>query len=84
MTELDTKAVAFSAGALWGGAMLLLGWLAAFAGAGTALVQAFGSIYIGFAPTAVGGVIGGVYGFIDMAIGGYLFASIYNWAEGRF
>jgi hypothetical protein len=36
------------------------------------------SIYIGFRPGLIGGVIGGIWGFFDGVIGGVIIVFIYN------
>lgn len=46
-------------------------------------VNALGSFYLGYAPTAVGAIIGGIYALVDGAIGGYVVAYVYNWASEK-
>ncbi len=54
--------------------MLFLGWASIF-GLGTSLVNIISSVYVGFAPTVLGGIVGAVWGFIDGAIGGIVISS---------
>jgi hypothetical protein len=82
MEELNLKALAFGLGITFALYMLVAGWLAMF-GWGGALVEAISSVYIGFAPTFAGGIIGALWGFIDGAIGGALIAIIYNWVARK-
>lgn len=79
VNKIDVSGLACGLGATWGLSMLFVGWLAAFLGYGTGIVEVMSSIYIGFTPTFIGGIVGGVYGFIDGAIGGALIALFYNW-----
>jgi hypothetical protein len=77
MERLSIKAVAVALGATWGFLVLSLGWTSAF-GWGTKAVETLSSVYIGYAPGFVGGIIGGLWAFADGAIGGAIFALIYN------
>ena len=79
---LNVKALALSFGATVALFMLFIGWAAAF-GWGVGVVTAISSLYIGFAPTILGGIIGAIYGFIDGAIGGALIAYFYNYFEKK-
>jgi len=62
--------------------MLFVGWASMF-GWGTGVVEMMSSIYLGFAPSVLGGIIGAVWGFIDGAIGGAIIALVYNAVAGR-
>ena len=76
--HFDLKGMALAAGMTWGVGMFLLGLTSTYFGWGTALTEMFSSFYIGYAPTLVGSIIGGVWGFVDGAIGGAVFAFLYN------
>lgn len=76
--KLDVLALGFAFGILWGVGMLLMGWMAYGFGWGAQLVEAFGSLYIGYAPTFWGSVIGGLWAFLDGFVGGLVFAWLYN------
>ncbi len=78
MKQLDVKALAIAAGISWASYMLLIGWLAAMFGFGTSFVEMISSMYIGFTPTFLGGIIGAIWGFVDGAIGGAIIAFVYN------
>ena len=75
--KLDIKAFGLSAGIIWGAAVFLLG-LAASTGYGGAFMNLIASVYPGYTATFQGSIIGGVIGFIDMRIGGLIFAWLYN------
>ena len=75
--RLNVKGLTLACGLVWGAGVLLLG-LAGAAGWGRALVEVLGSLYIGFRPTVVGSVIGGIWALIDGAVGGAVVAWLYN------
>lgn len=61
---------------LFAGWASILGWCAKF-------VEIMASIYIGFKPTFLGGIIGAIWGFIDGAVGGAIIAFVYNIATKK-
>jgi hypothetical protein len=77
MEKLNVKALAVGLGVSWGLAMLFVGWASIF-GWGTKVVEVTSSLYIGFAPSFLGGIIGAIWGFFDGAIGGAIIAFVYN------
>ncbi len=77
MEKLNVKALAVGLGVSWAVCMLFVGWVSIF-GWGTKFVEMMSSVYIGFTPTFLGGIIGAVWGFIDGAIGGAIIAFVYN------
>ena len=77
MNSLKMKSLAFSLGISWGIGMLFLGWVAIFDW-GVDLVDVMSSLYIGYSATFLGGIIGGLWGFVDGAIFGILIAFFYN------
>ena len=76
--KLDASRLGIALGIVCGAGCLVLGWAAAAFGWGTPIVELAGTLYIGFAPTLAGGLIGAVWGFADGLIGGLLIAWIYN------
>jgi hypothetical protein len=68
-------------GITWGLGMVCLGWIAA-AGWGVKIVEALSSLYLGFAATFVGGLIGGLWGFADAFLAGLVLAFPYNGFAG--
>ncbi len=75
--ELNVKALAVALGVSWSMLMLFSGWASIF-GWGTRFVEVMSSLYIGFASTFLGGLIGAAWGLIDGAIGGAVVALVYN------
>ncbi len=77
MNKLNVRGLAIALGSTWALAMLFAGWASIY-GWTTEFVAVMGSVYVGFEPTFLGGIIGAVWGFVDGAIGGLLIAIIYN------
>jgi len=77
MEKLNVKALAIGLGVSWGFAMLFVGWASIF-GWGSKIVEVMSSLYIGFASSFSGGIIGAIWGFFDGAIGGAIIAFVYN------
>jgi hypothetical protein len=76
--RLSVLALGMALGLLWGLAILITGLLAYSINVGGAMVTTFGSIYIGYAPTLFGSLVGALWGFADGFIGGVLIALFYN------
>jgi len=79
--KLSVKAFAFTAGLLWGGAILLVSLVNLAAPPyGRAFLEFCGSIYPGFHATRTVGsvVVGTLYGLADGGIAGAVFAWLYN------
>ena len=77
MAKLSVKGLAVGLGTSWAICVLLAGWASMF-GWCTKFVDVMSSVYIGYTPTFFGGIIGGVWGFFDGAIGGLIIAVVYN------
>ena len=75
--KLDVKAFGLSAGIIWGAAVFLTG-LAAMQGYAVEFMNLIASVYPGYTATFGGSVIGGIIGFVDMGVGGVIFAWLYN------
>ena len=75
--KLNVKAFTLSFGITFGIYMLFLGWVSAF-GWGIRDVSVIADLYLGYSPTFIGGIIGGIWGFIDGAICGFLLSYFYN------
>ena len=81
--KLNVKAFALACGLVWGvGLFLMTWWLIALDGA-TGEATFLGHIYRGYNVSPAGSVIGLVWAFIDGAIGGAIFAWLYNLISGR-
>lgn len=79
--KLDARALAWSTGLLWGGAMLLCSLAnLIFPGYATAFLEWTASVYPGYdGPAGLGSVVMvTLYGLVDGAIGGYVLAWLYN------
>lgn len=76
---VDVKKAAISVGLIWGSGLLFVGLLGAITGTyGVEFINTAGSVYLGYSPTYVGAVIGGILGFIDGAIAAAIVGWIYN------
>lgn len=82
-TRFCIRAVALALGSVWALGVLITGWAAAV-GWGTLFVKTMASIYIGYKPGFVGGIIGGIWAFFYAAIGGAIFAFLYDFFVTRF
>jgi hypothetical protein len=77
MKKLSVKGLAISLGVAWAALVLSVGWTSIF-GWGTGFVEVLSSLYIGYAPTWLGGIIGAAWAFVDGAVGGLIIALVYN------
>lgn len=76
--KLNTKAFALTCGLWWGfGLLLLTWWMMSFDGA-TGEPTLIGRIYRGFNLSPGGSVVGFLWAFADGAMGGAIFAWLYN------
>ncbi len=73
----------FALGLIWGLGTLLLGWAGWLWGYGIAVIVIWSHVYLGYSPTFVGGIIGGIWGFVDFFVFGLLVAWIYNCCCGK-
>ncbi len=76
--KLNLKAFALACGILWGLSVFCLAWWLIFREGVGADPTVLGRMYPGFSITPVGSVIGLAWGFLDGAIGGAIFAWLYN------
>lgn len=80
--KLNWKCFALSVGCAWALGQLLAGWIAIF-GRGEDYVEVMSSLYIGFKPSFVGGIIGALWGFLDGFIFGAILSGTYNAFLGK-
>jgi len=81
--KLNVKAFALTCGLVWGVALFLLTWwFIAFEGS-TGDPTFFGRLYRGYNISPVGSIIGFIWALMDGAIGGAIFAWLYNFIAGR-
>ncbi|MDD5495650.1 MAG: bacteriophage holin [Candidatus Omnitrophica bacterium] len=78
MAKLDAKAFGLACGIIWGALMFIMGMADVYSTWGDRFGSVMASVYIGYSPTIVGSIIGGVWGFIDAGIGGAVLAWLYN------
>ena len=81
MDKLSVKGLALGMGIPWGLCMLAGGLMAPAWASG--FVQVFSTVYPGYGPGLVLGIIGGVEAFFDGAVAGALIALIYNWSTSK-
>jgi hypothetical protein len=81
MSYLRLKPCAFGAaiGLVWAVGLLTLAWAGMCCdGWGGSMVTMIGSVYVGYKVSWLGGVIGALWGFLDLFIGGIILAWLYN------
>ncbi len=69
--------LALGVGIYWGLSMVVAGWTSIF-GWGNDFVSTMASLYVGYEPSFIGGIIGGIWGFADGFIAGGVLAFFYN------
>ncbi|OPX23484.1 MAG: hypothetical protein B1H03_01530 [Planctomycetales bacterium 4484_113] len=77
--KLNVLAFALAAGIIFAIYFFCLGLCAWQFDWGTPLVEVVGSLYIGYATTLLGSVIGAIWAFADAFIGALILALLYNW-----
>jgi hypothetical protein len=81
--KLNVKAFSLAFGLIWGlGLLCLTWWIIAFDGA-TGEATIIGQVYRGFNISPMGSLIGLVWAFVDGAVGGAIFAWLYNSVVSR-
>ena len=81
--KLNVKAFALTCGLVWGlGLFALTWWIIAFDGA-TGERTLIGELYRGYSISPAGSLIGLAWALVDGAIGGAVFAALYNVLAGR-
>ena len=78
MAKLDVRAFGFALGIVWGAAMLIMGLLNMWLGWGGAFEEVMSTVYLGYKPTLLGSIIGGLWGFVDAGIAGVVVGWLYN------
>ena len=77
-SRLNGKALGLALGIIWGASMMLMAWASLCFHYGHTFVESIGTLYVGYNSSIVGGLIGLVWGFIDLFIFGWLVAALYN------
>lgn len=78
MKKLNVKALAFSFGIAWLILIFIIGIISSLSNWGVEFVNLVSSIYPGFAPTFLGSIIGGIWGFLSGLVWGGIIGSFYN------
>ena len=82
--KLHIKAFALTCGILWGlGLFVITWWIIAFEGA-TGDPTFIGRLYRGYNISPGGSLIGLIWALVDGAVGGAIFAWLYNGLTARF
>ena len=81
--RLSVKACAFAGSILCGFGLLLLTWWIILHEGATGEITFIGRVYWGYRITPAGSVIGLLWGLADGAVGGALFALLYNVVVAR-
>ena len=76
--KLNKTAFGLAAGVLWGAALFLATWWIIIRQGTGENIRLLSRFYIGYSPSPIGSLVGLIYGFIHMFIGGYIFAALYN------
>ena len=76
--KIEVKGLALTLGILFGLTAFVLGVLSLLFGFATDYVVAMAALYIGFAPTLIGSIMGAIWGFVHCAISGAVIALVYN------
>ena len=82
---MKRKAMAGTLGILWGACMLVVGLInLRFPSYGAEFMRMMSSVYPGFHDSRTLGdvIVGTIYGFVDGAILGFVFSSLYRWIGG--
>lgn len=81
--RLNVKAFALACGLIWGfGVFIITWWIIAFEGA-TGEATLLGRLYRGYNISPVGSIVGFAWALVDGAIGGAVFAWLYNLLAAR-
>ena len=75
---MSIRSVSLIAGIIGGSSMFFLAWWLIIIGNADGPITLLERMYIGYSFTPLGSVIGAIWGFVDFAIAGAIFAWIYN------
>ena len=80
---MSIRSVALTAGILGASAMFFLAWWLIIIGNAEGPTTLLERMYIGYSFTPLGSVVGAIWGFVDFAIGGAIFAWLYNLVDKK-
>ena len=75
---MSIRAFALTTGIFGAVTMFSLAWWLILTGNAEGPTTLFERVYIGYSFTPIGSIIGAIWGFIDFAIAGAIFAWLYN------
>jgi len=75
--KLDKKALALTAGIIWGLMVLVMTLWVIWRGGGNTLAL-LDKFYLGYSISYFGALVGLIWGFVNGFIGGWIFAWLYN------
>ena len=82
--KLNVKAFALTTGIFWGFAILFITWWIILLDGQTGEELLIVRVYIGYNVSAIGSLIGFIWGLVDGILGGAVFAWIYNYFTDKF
>jgi len=77
-SRLNPLPLGLALGVLWGFWLFTVGLSAYYFAYGIPFVTAMGTLYVGYAPSIAGSLLGGLIGFTDAFCGGLVVAWLYN------
>jgi hypothetical protein len=77
LRRINIKALGLSLGLTWAGGVFILGFASSF-GYGVDIVNLLSKLYVGYAPTFTGSVVGATWAFLDAFLAGVVIAWLYN------
>ncbi len=76
--KLNVRAFALACGLVWGLGLFVVTWWIIATGGAAGEPTLIGKIYLGYSLSPLGSVVGLAWGLVDGAIGGAIFAWLYN------
>ena len=76
--KLNIKAMAIAFGLVWGISLFVITWWIILLDGSSDATTFIGKFYRGYSLTPIGSIVGFMWGLVDGAIGGAIFAWLYN------
>ena len=76
--KIDAKSFALALGILWAAGVFFMGLTAIVCAWAKPFVDVLSVMYVGYAASIIGSLIGAIWGFLDAFIGGYILIWLYN------
>lgn len=80
---VEKKAFSLAGGITWALGLFLIAVGSLVIESWAQAVTWLGQFYVGYAPTFVGGLIGAVWGFLDVTVGLYVFLWLYEYLQEK-